>query len=171
MRKLLVRAFLTSKSFESEIDEIKLSEDNDKRVPFDVSIEPYIREMCGTLPPLHEHFQLRAQTVATYFHIIPTYWPMIYGMSQASEDWRRDSAAYEGEKQSMVADAAMGAPFMGYATGYVPHQTLSFPFGLQQEIADWYDVTKVGSLRARLHGKSGASASVVTLFAQQLRNY
>jgi len=171
MRQLLVRAYLTNKSFESEINEIRLSEDNDKRIPFDLSIEPYIRYLCGTLPPIHEHFQLRAQTSATYFYIIATYWPIIYGMSQTVADWVRSSAAYEGEKQAMASATQMSSPFMGYATGYVPHQTLSFPFGLQQEIADWYDVTKLGSLRARLHGTSGASAAEVTLFSQQVRNY
>jgi len=171
IRKLLIRAYLVSKSVESEIDEIRLSEDNDKRIPIDTDVEPYIRYQNGILPPLHQHFQLRAQTTATYFFIVPTYWPMIYGMSQTAADWTRSSAAYEGDKQAMVSATQMSSPFMGYATGYIPHQTLCFPFGLQDDPTDWYDVTKLGSLRARIHGKSGASAASVTLFAQQERKY
>ncbi|GAG58540.1 unnamed protein product, partial [marine sediment metagenome] len=56
--------------------------------------------------------------------------------------------------------------------GYIPHGLVSIPFGNPAEPADWYDVTKVGSLKLRL--KAGASlgatptAQVIT---QQLRSY
>lgn len=171
IRKLLVRAYLTNVSFEGEIDKIRLSEDNDKRVPFDLEIEPYIRYLCGILPPIHEHWQIRAQTTDTSFYIMPTYWPMLDGMSQQTTWWRRSSTYYQAERQTLIAEANMGAPAMGYATGYVPHQTLAFMFGLQDVIEDWYDVTKIGSLRARLHGTASSSAAEVTLISQQLRKY
>jgi len=171
IRKLLIRAYLEDKSVESEISEFKLSEDNDKRIPLNTEIEPYIREMCGTLPPLLEHWQIRAQITATPFFIMPTYWPMVYGMTQYSEDWWRDSTNYQGDKQNIIADAAMSGPAMGYAAGYIPHQVFCFPMGLQDEIEDWYDVTKIGSLRARMLGTTGSSAAEVTLYLQQLRKY
>lgn len=168
-RKLLIRANLEDKSFEGSISEFKLSEDSDKRIPMDTEIEPYIREVCGALPPIHEHWQIRAQTTATPFFIMPTYWPMIYGMTQYSEDWWRNSTEYQANKQNIIADAAMSGPAMGYATGYIPHQVVSFPFGLQADPTDWYDVTKLGSLRARLKG--AVADSEVTVFLQQLRSY
>jgi len=170
-RKLLIRAYLVDKSFESEICEFKLSEDSDKRIPMDVEIEPLIREMCGALPPIHEHWQVRGQTDATVFFGMPTYWPIFYGMSQASEDWLRDATYYQGDKQAIKADVNMSSPAMGVIYGYVPHQVVSIPFGLQDDPADWYDVTKLGSLRARLKGTAGSSAAEVTLFLQQLRKY
>jgi hypothetical protein len=171
IRKMMIRAYLVDKSVESEIDKVRLSEDNDKRIPIDVDVEPYIRYLCGTLPPINEHWQIRAQTTATVLFIMPTYWPMIYGLSQYSEDWWRASDYYQGDKQSIAADAAMSGPAMGYAQGYIPHQTLAFELGRQQEIDDWYDVTKIGSLRARIRGTASSSAAEVTLSLQQLRKY
>ena len=171
MRQLLVRAYLVNKAFDSEIDQIRLSEENDKRIPFDCNIEPYLTYISGTLPPIHEHFALRIQTAVTYTYVMPTWWPMINGEWSQHRYSVGRITAYEADKQGMYSATNGTYPYMGYATGYVPHQTLSFPFGLQNEIADWYDVTKLGSLRARLHGTSGASAAEVTLFAQQVRNY
>lgn len=170
-RKLLVRAYLTNKSFESEVDEIRLSEDNEKRIPIDVDVEPYIRELCGIFPPMHEHFQFRIQTTTTDVYVMPTYWPMLYG-EWSQHNYATTRITYtEAERQGMRSATNGTYPFMGVCCGYVPHQTLAFMFGDQKDMADWYDVTKVGSLKLRLHGTSGSSAAAVAVFGQQLRTY
>ena len=169
-RKLLIRTYLTNKSFESEMDEIRLSEDIDKRIPIDTEVEPYIRKLCGTMPPMHEHFQTRLQTTVTHTFVMPTYWPMVYGTGMLNYDVNRDGGYYSGEDQGMISATNMAFPYMGVCYGYVPHQTLAFMFGDQGDMADWYDVTKLGSLRLRLHGVSSSTAES-TIFGQQMRPY
>lgn len=170
IRKLLLRAYLTNSALNSQLDEVKLSEDNDKKIPLDVDMDQYLRDMMSVWTPLQEHWQIRGQTTTTAWYAMPTYWPVFYGMSQYSEDWWRDSTYYQAERQAIAADAAMSGPAMGVCYGYVPHHVVEFPMGLQNEIEDWYDVTKLGSLKARLKGLSGSTA-VCTWFAQQLRRY
>ena len=168
-RKLLVRAYLEGKAFDSSISEFKLSEDADKRIPIDVNMEPYLRELCGTLPPIQEHWLVRAQDSSTAIYGMPTYWPMIYGLGHAADDLRRDGSLLEGDKYGILAAAVQTQPSGGHMVGYIPHQVISIPFGLQNDLADWYDVTKLGSLRARLKGN--VDDSEVTVFLQQLRSY
>ena len=56
--------------------------------------------------------------------------------------------------------------------GWCPHGAIEIPFGLQDDPADWYDVTKLGSLRLDILSKSGrTSADTVQIFLQQLRKY
>jgi hypothetical protein len=171
IRKLLVRAYLEGKAFDSEISELRLSEDSDKRVPFNMEMEPYLRELCGILPPIMEHWLVRAQDALTAIYGMPTYWPMIYGLGHAADDLRRDGSLLEGDKYGILAAAAQTFPSGGHMVGYIPHQVISVSFGLQNDPADWYDVTKLGSLRARLKGTTGSSAAEVSLFLQQLRRY
>lgn len=170
-RKLLVRAYLEGKAFDSEISEFRLSEDSDKRIPIDIETEPYLRELCGSFPPIVEHFLLRAQTTSTPIFCMPTYWPMIYGLSGDTNAWWRDPSLLEADEQGLLAAVNQTQPAAGSLVGYVPHHVVSFPFGLQNDPEDWYDVTKLGSLRARLKGTASSSAGEITVFLQQLRKY
>lgn len=169
-RKLLVRAYTTNKSFESSVSSLKLSEDNDKRIPIDTDAEPYIRYLCGILPPIAEHFQVNIDTSALHVFVMPTYWPMVHGMPFESLTWYRSGSYYEAEDQAFISSVTGNKNFAGTVIGYVPHQVLALMFGHQQDMEDWYDVTKVGSLRLRLYEVSGQTPAVST-FIQQFRRY
>lgn len=169
-RKLLVRAYTTNKSFESSVSKFKLSEDNDHRVPIETDIEPYIRYLCGILPPLHEHFQMNTDLSALSMYVMPTYWPMVYGMPFEDDTIYRSGSYYEAERQGLVGTVTGQKNVAGVVCGYVPHQVLAWMFGRQMDIDDWYDVTKIGSLQMRLYEVSGQTPAVST-FIQQLRRY
>jgi hypothetical protein len=56
--------------------------------------------------------------------------------------------------------------------GWCPHGTIEIPFGLQDVMDDWYDVTKLGSLRLNMKSGSGMSSSeTCQIFMQQFRKY
>lgn len=170
-RKLLVRAYLEGKAFDSQISEFKLSEDSDKRIPINTDLEPYMRDLCGTLPPIVEHWLVRAQTESTRIFSMASYWPMVYGLGHAADDLRRDGSLLEADKIGILAATAQTQPSAGSITGYIPHQVVCFSFGLQDDPEDWYDVTKLGSLKARLKGTLDSEAAEVTVFVQQFRKY
>ncbi|MBA7580767.1 hypothetical protein ES708_22661 [subsurface metagenome] len=68
--------------------------------------------------------------------------------------------------------AAEGSTFTsGMVRGYLPHHCFEFPFGDQGDLADWYDVTKVGSLRLRVRGGGTATAGTYQVILEQLRRY
>ncbi|GAI57748.1 unnamed protein product, partial [marine sediment metagenome] len=53
--------------------------------------------------------------------------------------------------------------------GYLPHGVFEIPFGLQDDPNDWYDVSRIGSLKADIIG--GSSTGTAELMLQQLRTY
>ena len=56
--------------------------------------------------------------------------------------------------------------------GWLPHGVWEIPFGDQADIGDWYDVTKIGSLRADITKTAELDTSdSVQIFLQQMRKY
>ncbi|KKL88030.1 hypothetical protein LCGC14_1928740, partial [marine sediment metagenome] len=56
--------------------------------------------------------------------------------------------------------------------GWLPNHCVQFPFGKPDDLNDWYDVTKLGSLRLRLKGGSGGSSNGTgAVVLQQFRRY
>ena len=55
--------------------------------------------------------------------------------------------------------------------GTQPHACFPIDFGDQDDLDDWYDVTKIGSLNLIMTGGSAGSSAVVKVVAQQLKNY
>ena len=169
-RRLLVRPYLTNSSPPSQLSQFKLSEENDKRIPIDTDIEQYVRWLINNQPFMMEHFALRIQTAVTSAYVIPTYWPNVVG------EWSQHSYAigrityYQAERQGLFSATNGSYPWMGIAYGYLPHHTIDFPFGDPADMNDWYDVTMLGSLKARLLSATSATAAC-TLFGQQLRRY
>lgn len=168
-RKLLCRSFLTNIPPNGAVDEFRISEDNDKRIPLDVDVDHYLRAQMSALPPLLEHFVIRLSTTLNSAYVMPTYWPFVMGLPHTATKTLRRQTYYAAERMGLIADHATAIACNLIAWGYVPHHTLSFPFGDQKDLDDWYDVTAKGSVRARL--LSHSSACVTSLFGQQLRRY
>lgn len=168
-RKLLCRSFLTNIPPNGAVDEFRISEDNDKRVPFDVDVDHYLHSQFGTLLPITEHFTIRLSTTLNSAYVMPTYWPFIMGHPHTALAAIQRQTYHAAERQGLLADNPSSIAANLIAFGYVPHHTLCFPFGDQKDLDDWYDVTAKGSVRARL--LSHSSACVTSLFGQQLRRY
>jgi len=170
-RKLLLRPYLTNVAVNASLSEFKLSEDNDKRIPIDVSVDQYLRYMMSVWPVLAEHFQLILSTTVASVYTIPTYWPMPLMMLSAAGYANYDATYYSAERHSIDANASISGESVGVIFGYVPHHTIEFPFGDQMDLDDWYSLKPEQSLRARIYQQAGGSGAVTALFGQQLRRY
>ncbi|GAH84695.1 unnamed protein product, partial [marine sediment metagenome] len=59
-----------------------------------------------------------------------------------------------------------------HVKGDAPYQMFSFPMGKQDEVDDWYDVTRVRDLRLRIAGGTAPTGTGNTrTILQQLRRY
>lgn len=172
-RKLLVAAQSHGIGLEYMINTMKLSEDNDRKIPFDLTMINYLRAVVGLQPPYRERLLVDGGTSGFAFYCTPCYWPRV-----AISHWEASVTAKHASIDG--GDGGRGhyyleGPGGNYdiaVEGWCPHGAVEIPFGLQDDPADWYDVTKLGSLRLDILSVSGRGASdTVQIYLQQLRKY
>jgi len=172
-RKLFARIQKYGTGAEYCFNTIKLSEDNDRRIPINHTISEVLKTMVGQTRPYREWIIGPGTTTAKNFYCTPTYWPAF-----AAAQWRSavadcQIAIYSGDGgQFSESQGAAGPNWQALVEGWCPHGVIEIPFGLQDDPADWYDVTKLGSLRLDILSASAMSSSEsCQVLLQQLRKY
>jgi len=172
-RKLFVKSLVPGTGADYIFDTIKLSEDNDRKIPFNHSILDILRTIVGQGAPYREKQVCAIGGSSGYFFCTPTYWPKLDIAS-----WQGSNSAYtitiyggDGGRGVVYGESTIANVNIGIE-GYLPHGVLEIPFGLQDLSEDWYDVTKLGSLRLDIKSASGMSSSqACQVLLQQLRAY
>jgi len=171
IRKLLVQGYRAAFEPWYQVSEARLDEDNEKRIPFDWVLETYYRMMIGVWKPVEELAISRVVGTPHDTYATPTdYWATINYDPQTHNPATQYTKTDRGGKFSITTMAALGQ-YSALISGYLPNHCFEFPFGLPQDMADWYDVTRVGSLRLRLKAGTGAANGTVAAILQQLRRY
>jgi len=172
-RKLLLRSQKYGSGLEHCFDEIKLSEDNDKKVPLNHKIEEILHAITAYGKPYREWILTNAPTAGRNIFITPGYWPAFSATGWTNSVPSHQASVYEGDGgRAKVYKTTDGQNIQIMCMGWCPHSTIEIPFGMQNEIEDWYDVTKLGSLRLNMKAGAGMlSSDTCQVFLQQLRKY
>jgi len=170
-RKLFISSLIPGTGADYIFGNIKLSEDNDRKIPFNHSIFDILRMIVGQGVPYREKHAFAIGGSDGDFYCTPTYWPKFDVVSWAGSNYPLTITVDGGDggKGHLYNEGSIGNVQLG-AEGYLPHGVIEIPFGIQEDPEDWYDVTKVGSLRLDILSASGRSESCQILL-QQLRNY
>lgn len=170
IRQMLVRGYRAG-GYEpwGSVKEIRLSEDNLKRIPLDLSMEEWHRLMKGVQPQCSELiYGYCAGTGGTVFYITPTDYFANFIANPV------DNVAIYNPRASggyATVTAAGAAYFLAWVHGYLPHHCVQLPFGDQEDMDDWYDVTRIGSLKSRVRGGSNGANATYQIVTEQLRRY
>lgn len=169
IRKMLIQGYRSAYEPWYQIAEAKLSEDNDKRIPFDWNLERYHQHRKGIDTPVSERVAINHSGTGHVFYFTPTdYWATFVTQGQGTGDQAGTGASGRGGVFTIATGGSTQT--QGIVTGYLPNHCFQFPFGNEQDLEDWYDVMKLNSLRLRLLSGSGTSGNVDTIL-QQLRTY
>ncbi len=171
LRKLIVQGYRKSYEPWYQVSEARLSEDNDKRVPFDVNLEVYYQRRKGLDTPLEEAVALEAGLTAgrAYYLTATDYWAALITVGQGSTTPAGVGASGRGGYHLLKDGSSQQ---QGVQRGWLPNHCFQFPFGKQEDMNDWYDVANIGSLVLRLKaGTGGAASGTVAAILQQLRRY
>lgn len=171
IRKLLVQGYASGYEPWYVVEEARLNEDNEKRIPFDWDLERYYIHRRGVDPMLLGHFQTQVEATDRAYYVTPTdYWAGV--VMQLSDPDAETGCSYCGKGGKLNINARNGTEVNGIVHGYLPNHCFQFPFGDQMDPDDWYDVTKVAHLQMRLRaGSLGAGTGVGAVILQQLRSY
>lgn len=170
---ILKRLVLFSQTYGYELDdqlaEIKLSEENDKRIPIDLDIADLMRLAAARYGQYVEEMACCFEAVdAETWYVTPC--SKLY----CNPSPIGSLYVYTGAER-MGGDVYFDAPegivsFKAHLSGFEPHGALPVDFGDQSDPDDWFDVTRLGSLILRL--KDGSSPSgTCAVVTQQLRRY
>ena len=152
------------------VNEIKLSEDNDKRIPMDDKVSDILKYMSQLYGRYNESLLIHAAAADDLFYCTPTY--EVYPTGTGTEDQDKVINLTADSYGGVVSVEAEGATEANIdVAGYAPNGGIAIPFGKQNDDGDWYDVTKVGDLELRLKAGSNGSSTTAQIVTQQMRRY
>lgn len=172
-RRLMAQILVDGVGADYAYSNVKLSEDVDKKVPFNHAIGELLHAITGQTKPYREWLICTALAAGRYFHITPTYWPGPIAGVWSNSISATDFAAYEGDGgRLLVTQDPAVRNMMVKVEGWLPHGVLDIPFGDQMDIDDWYDVKDIKNLKLDLtSGASVSSSHTCQIIIQQLRKY
>jgi len=171
-RKLLVRAQRNGTDWASQIAHIKLSQDADKKVIFDHDSFPFAAHQASQVRPYREHIFGSGNIAARYGYCTPG-----FHVRFASTAWRAtigggDQAFFGGSGgRFQYIQAVAGPNWQAIVEGWLPHSVVEYPFGLQQDIGDWFDPVNVGSMKLDITGGAAVDTQPCDVFLQELVKY
>ena len=172
-RKLFIRCQRAGYEPNALIKNIKLSEDQDKRIIVNHGTEDIFRTIAMLSPPIEEHIHARVATAQTNIFCTPTTRCYAVGTENGDTSGSGPIATTMGDGGRFKAIALTAQKYAQFiARGWLPHGTWEIPFGVQEDMADWFDVSKIGSLKADIETESQAvDSEKIQIFLQQLRKY
>ncbi|MBA7494446.1 hypothetical protein ES702_05022 [subsurface metagenome] len=170
-RKLLVSPRRPGTQPDVQLEHIKLSQDGDKKVIFDEDIRELVAILQSNTPPCREMITGAGTTTLRYFGCMPSIGinAVGSGFTNAKTEGITFWAGDGGRLQEIQTTA--GHNWKCLVSGWCPHCAIEIPFGLQDEIEDWFDVTKIGSLKLDITAGATPLGLTCQVFLQQLRNY
>lgn len=168
----LVLPCVSSSSEEPDInlDAVKLTEDHDRKVILEAGTLELLQMYESLWPHWIEHFEGRGSSTAVTYYVTPAKDSNLLVITSEDSDTYWNAAWSGGQARTMVTSA--GAPtFAGNIFGRCPHGAVPLPMGVMDEIDSWWDVTKLGSARAKLTSGAGDTSALYELLIQQLRHY
>lgn len=172
-RKLFIKAQKYGTGPEALINTIKLSEDNDRKIPYDITMYQLLRALTSLKGPYRENIVIAGGANGWHFYCTPTYWPMgnISQFENSCADFLYALGFPDGG-QGHVPITGSGINLCIDVVGWAPHGVVEIPFGLQDTPDDWYDVSKLGSLRLDILATANyTTGDSCAIFMQQLRKY
>jgi len=173
-RKLFVKAQAYAYYPDVQIDTIKLSQDVDKKIPFNQSMRQIIRTIMAQTPPWIEHLHTSCPSAGgDVEYITPTY---EVGFSLTPWDVPASAtttlaADYGDGGRARFSSTSWIGNIQAIIRGWLPHGGIEIPFGLQDQIDDWFDPSFIKSLKLDIKGGASLGAGTAEIFLQQLRKY
>jgi len=168
-RRYMILGTLAGYFCQQVVNEIRLSEDNSKRIPYDTKVWQLLKEIHQTYPRIEEygHFKLLAATKVIYAS--PTQDLVVNSIPEAVTNIVGISAVPI--KMPMTTDITADGAVAMQISGNDPHYAFILPLGKADYPDDWYDVTKLGNLKMRLKAGSAGASGVVEIVTEQYRKY
>ncbi len=168
-RKYLVMGNDDDYYFYQVNNEVQISEDNGKGIPFDMSMSAWVKQVNQTYRMIEEVCMLSLNTTPRHVYVAPSFGINVHLMPETVTNIISMERA--DPRNPLAFDITANDEAVGAIRGFQPHGGVPITFGDQSDPGDWYDVSRFKSLKMRIKAGSsgtGGSSQVVT---EQLRKY
>lgn len=167
-RMLFIKSLTAGKNPHENYNKIKLSENNDQRVLINDETTTELIKILQQYPRILEGILAYDLDGTETIYCTPSYLQVTTGQGMAAAD----TALYAAQGYGGAFDATGTADQLSqwHVSGFMPHGTLMIPFGQKDVAEDWYDASKVNSLKLSITAGSAASGTA-EIFSQQKRLY
>ncbi len=169
LRKLILQGELAGSGVRGIIETIRLAEDNDKRIPIDGDIHALRSFLDPMVPDAIDIIRATVATGSTTLYCTAHNLASVVQSVDTPDVVPSSGACSGGRFWAEMESAAGNVQFN--IRGKNPHGCICIPFGYQGDLNDWYDVTKLGSLKLRIKGAGTADSGTTNIITQQLRRY
>lgn len=172
-RKMFIRNLEAGTEAGQNIANVKLSEDQDKRVVFDHALANLMRLFGTDDLQLIEQIMFAATTDTVKVYTTVSDRATATFASWAAAVVTGNFASYGSAGGRMTVDSGAAENVVAHVAGFVPHGVFEIPFGDQKDVDDWYKVNEgIGSLKLDITGAAGlAGTETCQILLQQLRRY
>lgn len=167
MRTLGIHAQVAGSNLATSLADVKLSENEDKRVPINQLANDLARFFATQWGEYSEFMRIMLTTSLAGYYCTPGYNSRIASSSLVAAKVVECQTAQGGKFNAAIEGAGQGQM---QVVGTLPHQVLAIPFGRRNVIEDWYDVTRLGNLKLSLKGGTAATGTF-RIISEQLRRY
>jgi hypothetical protein len=168
-RKLMVQAKAAAAYPWQVANILYLSEDNDKKVPLNEYTSAWMKVINSMYPAYREGLQFGGTATTMTVYGTPYYDINIAGALLAA------TAPLIIEKyplnEPFTPNPGATTNGMFELSGYEPHACILVPFGNQDDMEDWYDTSKIGTLLLRITAGSAGTNGSVKVVTQELKKY
>jgi len=172
-RLLMIRSKSTTIEPNAALGQVKLDEDNDKRISLDMTGDEILQKIVAPLGEFEERFLGADAVTATDLYGAPT--ADVHAKAEVDADI---IAAADDYSQSTITNnkyswsTAVNCLYYAFrVSGFAPHSCLGIPMGDLAEIEDWYDPKGIGDLRLTTQGAASVGTSPkAQIVIQQLRS-
>jgi hypothetical protein len=172
-RKLFIQAHKHGTGPDYLITSVKLSEENDRKIPINATILELMKAVSSRHGPWREWILCAGGADGWHFYCTPCYAPVgnISQFENSCANFLYALGSMNGG-QGHIPITGSGVNLSLQVAGWCPHGVIEVPFGLQDDPDDWYDVTQLGSLKLDILATANyTTGDSCAIFLQQLRKY
>ncbi len=172
IKMIMIQGDYKDTALTQQVNKIKLTEDNDKHVPFDNNVSDMLKMLSPEIHPYVEKIRFNGTTSAVEYFITPFYEATaVLGGIMATPNY---GSATQTDGGTVDIDMVSAGECDGIVTGWAPHGCIGIELGDMYDETGWYNPMAFGvkSLKLKITAGSSASSSGTNkVILQQVKMY
>ena len=167
IKRIGIETFKAGAWWDNIVTEIELDEENKKRLPWSIDAYDLMMLIAADYGQyLETLYGMLSSAAAHMFFVTPEEETGVANMAEGTDQDVYHASITNGCQIELQAAGA--TQFRAIVTGCYPHGFMPLDCGLQNDLNDWFDVTKKGKVQLRV--KAGGTADI-KIVIEQLRKY